>query len=128
MYLHFISCCVIHKLFSTSEEQESENTFLSNASRFQKEHGFSEGSHAFPLCPSGNSKMSSKITGGNRSTRRKSCPNTTLFTTNLTYSDLELKLGLRGKWLAVNSLSHVMYKNIARTSRRTNWSATRRSI
>jgi hypothetical protein len=67
------------------------------------------------------------MTRGNRSTRRKSYPKTTLFATNLTYeyTDQELKVGLYCKWPAANSLEPRYVKNIDRTSRRTNSAANR---
>jgi hypothetical protein len=47
-----------------------------------------------------------KLTGENRSTRRKSCPSITLSTTNLTWNDLGSSPGLRGERPATNRLSH----------------------
>ena len=41
--------------------QNSEGTFLSNSSRLQREHCFSEGNQASPVCPSGNSNMYRKM-------------------------------------------------------------------
>ena len=48
-----------------------------------------------------------KLTGENRSTRRKTCPSTTLSTTNPTWTDQESNPGLRGERPATNRLSHV---------------------
>jgi hypothetical protein len=47
-----------------------------------------------------------KLTGGNRSTRGKSCPNVTLSTTNPTWNDPGSNPGLCGERPATNRLSH----------------------
>jgi hypothetical protein len=47
-----------------------------------------------------------KLTGENRSTRRKTCPSATLSTTNLTWTDPGSNPGLRGERPATNRLSH----------------------
>jgi hypothetical protein len=47
-----------------------------------------------------------KLTGENRSTRRKTCPSATLSTTNPTWTDPGSNPGLRGERPAANSLSH----------------------
>jgi hypothetical protein len=47
-----------------------------------------------------------KLTGEDRSTRRKTCPSATLSTTNPTWSDPGSNPGLRGGMPAANRLSH----------------------
>jgi hypothetical protein len=47
-----------------------------------------------------------KLTGENRSTRGKTCPSATLFTTNLTWTDPGSDPDLRGGRPATNRLSH----------------------
>jgi hypothetical protein len=47
-----------------------------------------------------------KLTGENRSTRRKTCPSATLSTTNPTCTDPGANLGIRRGMLATNLLSH----------------------
>jgi hypothetical protein len=47
-----------------------------------------------------------KLTGKNRSTRRKTCPSATLSTTNPIWTDPGSNPGLRGKRPATNRLSH----------------------
>jgi hypothetical protein len=47
-----------------------------------------------------------KLTGKTRSTREKTCPSTTLSTTNPTWTDPGLDPGLRGERPATNRLSH----------------------
>jgi hypothetical protein len=47
-----------------------------------------------------------KLTGENRSTRRKTCPSATLSTTNPTWTDPGSNPGLRGERLATNRLSN----------------------
>jgi hypothetical protein len=47
-----------------------------------------------------------KLTGENRSTRRKTCLSATLSTTNPTWTDQGSNLGLRGDRPATNRLSH----------------------
>jgi hypothetical protein len=47
-----------------------------------------------------------KLTGENRSTRVKTCPNATLSTTNPTWTDSSSNPGLRGGSPATNRLSH----------------------
>jgi hypothetical protein len=47
-----------------------------------------------------------KLTGENRSTRRKTCPSATLFTKNPTWTDSGSNPGLRGEMPATNRLSH----------------------
>jgi hypothetical protein len=47
-----------------------------------------------------------KLTGENQSTRGKTCPNATLSTTNLTWTDLGSNPGLRGESPATNRVSH----------------------
>jgi hypothetical protein len=47
-----------------------------------------------------------KLTGENRSTRRKPCPSATLSTTNPTWTDPGSSTGLRGESPATNCLSH----------------------
>jgi hypothetical protein len=47
-----------------------------------------------------------KLTGENRSTRRKSCPSATLSTTNPTWTDPGSNPGLRGGRPAANRVSH----------------------
>ena len=63
-----------------------------------------------------------KLTGGNRSTRRKTCPSATLSTTNPTWTDPGSKPGLRIEKPATNRLSHStanvkinLYKTICTT-------------
>jgi hypothetical protein len=46
-----------------------------------------------------------KLTGGNRSTRGKTCPSATLSTTNPTWTDLGLNPGLRSDRPVTNRLS-----------------------
>ena len=46
------------------------------------------------------------LTGGNRSARRKTSPNPALPTTDLTWTDLGLNLGLRVDSPKTNRLSH----------------------
>jgi hypothetical protein len=46
------------------------------------------------------------LTGEDRRTRRKTCPNTTLSTTNPTWIDPGANPGLRGERPATNRLSH----------------------
>ena len=56
------------------------------------------------------------LTWENRSTRRKTCPNATLSTTNLTWTNPASNPGLRGYRPATNRLSHdmaVTYTHIA---------------
>jgi hypothetical protein len=48
------------------------------------------------------------LTGENRITRTKTCPSTTLSTTNPTWIDPDANPGLRGEGLATNDLSHDM--------------------
>jgi hypothetical protein len=52
-----------------------------------------------------------KLTGENRSTRRKTCPSATLFTTNPTWTEPGSNPGLRGERPATNLLSHGTAKN-----------------
>jgi hypothetical protein len=47
-----------------------------------------------------------KLTGENRTTRRKTCPSATLSTTNPTWTDPGSNPGLRGEKPATNRLSH----------------------
>ena len=47
-----------------------------------------------------------KLTGQNRSTRRKTCPSATLSTINPTWTEPGSNPGLRGERLATNRLSH----------------------
>jgi hypothetical protein len=47
-----------------------------------------------------------KLTGENRSTQRKTCPSTTLSTTNPTWTDPGSNPGLRGERPATYCLSH----------------------
>jgi hypothetical protein len=47
-----------------------------------------------------------KLTGENRSTRRKTCPSVTLSTTNPTWIDPGLNPGIRGERPGTNRLSH----------------------
>jgi hypothetical protein len=47
-----------------------------------------------------------KLTGENRSTRRKTCPSATLSTTNPTWIDPGSNPGLSGERPATNRLSH----------------------
>jgi hypothetical protein len=47
-----------------------------------------------------------KLTAENRSTWGKTCPSATLSTTNPTWTDPGLNLGLRGERPATNRLSH----------------------
>jgi hypothetical protein len=47
-----------------------------------------------------------KLTGENRSTWRKTCPSATFSTTNPTWTDPGLNLGLHGDRSATNRLSH----------------------
>jgi hypothetical protein len=47
-----------------------------------------------------------KLTGENRSTRGKTCPSTTLSTTNTTWTNRGSNSGLRGRRPATNRLSH----------------------
>jgi hypothetical protein len=47
-----------------------------------------------------------KLTGGNRSTRGKTCPSATLSTTNPTWTNPGSNPGLRGGRPAANRLSH----------------------
>jgi len=46
------------------------------------------------------------LTGENRSTRKMTCLRATLSTTNLTWTDLESKPGLRSGGPATNRLNH----------------------
>jgi hypothetical protein len=50
--------------------------------------------------------MNDILTGENRRTQRKTCPNATLSTTNPTWIDPGVNLGLRGERPATNDLSH----------------------
>jgi hypothetical protein len=47
-----------------------------------------------------------KLTGENRSTRRKTCPSATLFTKNPMWTDQGSNPGLRGERPVTNRLSH----------------------
>jgi hypothetical protein len=47
-----------------------------------------------------------KMTGENRSTRRKTCPSATLSTTNLAWTDQGSNPGILGERPATNRLSH----------------------
>jgi hypothetical protein len=47
-----------------------------------------------------------KLTGENRSTRRKTCPSATLSTTNPTWTDPGSNPGLSGERPVTNRLSH----------------------
>jgi hypothetical protein len=57
-----------------------------------------------------------KLTGENRSPRRRTCPRATLSTTNPTWTDLGSNPDLRGERLAANRLSHgtALYLSISR--------------
>jgi hypothetical protein len=46
------------------------------------------------------------LTGESRKTRKETCPNVTLSTTNSTWTDLEANFGLSVDRLATNRLSH----------------------
>jgi hypothetical protein len=48
------------------------------------------------------------LTGENQRTLRRTCSSATLSTTNPTWTDLGINLGLHGEWLATNYLSHDM--------------------
>jgi hypothetical protein len=50
-----------------------------------------------------------KLTGGDRSTRGKTCPSATLSTTNSTWTDPGSNPGFRGERPAANRLSHDTY-------------------
>jgi hypothetical protein len=52
-----------------------------------------------------------KLTGGNRSTRGKTCPSVTLSTTNSTWTDPGSNPDLRSETPATNRLSHGMAMN-----------------
>ena len=51
------------------------------------------------------------LKGENRSTGTKTCPNTTLSTTNLTWTDVGLNPGLRGERPGTDRLSHLYVNN-----------------
>jgi hypothetical protein len=57
-----------------------------------------------------------KLTGENRSTRRKTCPSATLSIKNPTWTDPESNPGLRGERPATNRLSHGTATSIKLTS------------
>jgi hypothetical protein len=84
---------------------KSERTFLFRSLIFPKE--------LVSLSGKGNMKMRMSIEHwwnntdrGNRATGRKTCPSTTLSTTNVTGTDLGSSPGLRGERPATNRQSH----------------------
>jgi hypothetical protein len=62
--------------------------------------------YAFPRWYEFGERRWNDMTGENRRTRRKSCPSTTLSTTNPTWIDPGVNRGLGGERPATNDLSH----------------------
>jgi hypothetical protein len=63
--------------------------------------------YVFPRCNEfGQRRWNNKLTGESRRTRRKTCPSTTLSTTNPTWIDPGANPGLRSEMPATNDLSH----------------------
>jgi hypothetical protein len=69
-----------------------------------------------------------KLTGENRSTRRKTCLSATLSTTNHTWADLVSNPGFRGESSATNRLSHGTAKVIINVTKRNDVSGTRSEV
>jgi hypothetical protein len=100
-------------LLNVLKTKTNGSSFLPNPPRFPEQNCLLAGSQTAPVCPirKGNTwvKMSMEhdgkiLTGENRSTLRKTCPNGALSTTNLTWIGFGLNPGLRGGTSVTNRL------------------------